>query len=150
EKMMVRREPGQEAAGAMAITLGYQLKGMERHPFDMRVTSELLDCATMASLRMRELFHFNHHQESTLVSSCPLSDPALRMKKYLMSVTLPRASGLLRRTSIPLMTPVVHVGRAYSHPNQRGIPTTSAAMARTGFALRHKIKASTRIASRTM
>src|SRR5262252_4642676 len=50
---------------------------------------------------------------------------------YLMSVTLPRASGLPRRTSIPSMTPVVHVGRAYSHPNQRGIPTASAAMTRT-------------------
>src|SRR6516164_7563492 len=148
--MRARTDPGQEPVGPMAITLVYQLKSMERHPFDMRVTSELPDCATMASLRMRELFHFNHHQESWLISSSPLSDPALRMKKYLMSVTLPRASGLLRRTSIPLMTPVVHVGRAYSHPNQRGIPTTSAAMARAGFLLRHKIKASTRIASRTM
>ena len=28
-------------------------------------------------------------------------------------------------TSVPVITPVVHVGRAYSHPNQRGIPTTS-------------------------
>src|SRR5215467_5648811 len=145
-----RTHPGQESAGPMASTLGYQLKSMERHPVHMRVTSDLLDCATMASLRMRELFHFNHHQESTLVNSCPLSDPRLRMNMYLMSVTLPRASGLLRRTSIPSMTPVVHVGRAYSHPNQRGIPTTSAAIARTGFLLRHKIKASTRIASRTM
>src|SRR5215471_13182465 len=137
--MRVRTDPGQEAAGPMAITLGYQLKGMERHPVDTRVTSELPDCATMASLRMRELFHFNHHQESTLVSSCPLSDPALRMSMYLMSVTLPRASGLPRRTSIPVMTPVVHDGRAYSHPNQRGIPTASAAMARTEPPLRHKM-----------
>ena len=75
----------------------------------MRVTSELRDCATMASLWMRELFHFNHHQESWLISSSPLSD-CPRMKMYLMSVTLPRASGLLRRTSIPVMTPVVHEG----------------------------------------
>src|SRR5262245_41045050 len=103
---------------------------MERHPAHMRVTSELRDCATMASLRMRELFHFNHHQESWLISSSPLSD-CLRMKMYLMSVTLPWASGLLRRTSIPVMT-VVHDRRAYSHPNQRGIPTTTAAMARNG------------------
>src|SRR5215467_2878731 len=148
--MMVRSDPGQEPAGPMAITLGYQFKSMERHPVHMRVTSDLLDCATMASLRMRELFHFNHHQESWLISSCPLLDPRLRMNMYLMSVTLLRASGLLRRTSIPSMTPVVHDRRAYSHPNQRGIPTTSAAMARTGVPLRHKIKASTRIASRTM
>src|SRR5262249_32051101 len=147
--MMVRSDPGQEPAGPMAVTLGYQLKSMERHPVHMRVTSELRDCATMASLRMRELFHFNHHQESWLISSSPLSD-CPRMNMYLMSVTLPRASGLLRRTSIPVMTPVVHDRRAYSHPNQRGIPTTSAAMARTGVPLRHKIKASTRIASRTM
>ena len=35
-----------------------------------------------------------------------------------MSVVLPRASGSLRRTSVPVMTPVVHVGRAYSHPNE--------------------------------
>jgi hypothetical protein len=48
------------------------------------------------------------------------------------------------------MTPVVHVGRAYSHPNQRGMPTTSAAMAKTGAPLRHKMKASTRTAMRTM
>src|SRR6516162_5431175 len=148
--MRLRTHPGQESAGPMAITLGYPLKSMERHPVHLRVTSELLDCATMASLRMRELFHFNHHQESWLISSSPLLDPRLRMNMYLMSVTIPRASGLLRRTSIPVMTPVVHVGRAYSHPNQRGIPTTSAAMARAGFPLRHKIKASTRIASRTM
>ena len=73
--MRVRTDPGQEPAGPMAITLGYQLKSMERHPVHMRVTSELLDCATMASLRMRELFHFNHDQESWLISSCPLSDP---------------------------------------------------------------------------
>src|SRR5262245_29628828 len=147
--MMARSDHnGQGPAGPMAITLGYQPKSIERHPFHMSVTSELLDCATMASLRMRELF--NHHQESWLISSSPLSDPRLRMKMYLMSVTLPRASGLLRRTSIPVMTPVVHDRRAYSHPNQRGIPTTSAAMAGTGFPLRHKIKASTRIASRTM
>src|SRR5215470_12608486 len=137
-------------AGPMAITLGYQLKSMARQPVHMRVTSELLDCASIASLRMRELLNFNHHQASTFVSSCPLSEPRLRMNIYLMSVTLPRASGLPRRTSIPVMTPVVHDGRAYSHPNQRGIPTTSAVMARTELPLRHKMKASTRIASRTM
>src|SRR5262249_13315692 len=147
--MRVRTDPGQGPAGPMAITLGYQPKSMERHPFHIRVTSELLDCATMASLRMRELLNFNHHQESWLISSSPLSDPRLRMKMYLMSVTLPRASGLLRRTSIPVMTPVVHDRRAYSHPNQRGTPTTSAAMAIAAFPLR-QIKASTRIASRTM
>src|SRR6476620_7642858 len=62
---------------------------------------------------------------------------------YWISVVLPRASGSLRRTCVPVTTPVVHVGRAYSHPNQRGIPTTSAAMARTGASLRHKITAST-------
>jgi hypothetical protein len=60
--MRLRTHPGQESAGPMAITLGYQLKSMERHPVHLRVTSELLDCATMASLRMRELFHFNHHR----------------------------------------------------------------------------------------
>src|SRR5215831_14975331 len=109
--MRLRTHPGQESAGPMASMLGYQLKSMARHPVHMRVTSDLLDCATIASLRMRELFHFNHHQESWLITSCPLSDPRLRMNMYLMSVTLPRASGLLRR---------------------------------------HKIKASTRIASRTM
>src|SRR5262245_33989262 len=141
---------GQKPAGPMASMLGYQLKSMARHPVHMRVTSELADCASMASLRMRELLNFNHHQESWLTSSSPLSDPRLRMKMYLMSVTLPRASGLLRRTSIPVMTPVVHDGRAYSHPNQRRIPTTTAAMARTGVPLRHKKKASTKIASRTM
>src|SRR5262245_18042576 len=149
--MMVRSDHnGQGPAGPMAITLGYQPKSMARHPFQIRVTSELLDCATMASLRMRELLNFNHHQESWVISSSPLSEPRLRMRMCLMSVTLARAWGLLRRTSIPVMTPVVHDRRAYSHPNQRGIPTTSAAMAGTGFPLRHKIKASTKIASRTM
>jgi len=73
--MRVRTDPGQESAGPMAITLGYQLKSMERHPFDMRVTSELPDCATMASLRMRELLRFNHHQESWLISSSPCRTP---------------------------------------------------------------------------
>ena len=66
--MRLRTHPGQESAGPMASTLGYQFKSMERHPVHMRVTSDLLDCATMASLRMRELFHFNHHQESWLIS----------------------------------------------------------------------------------
>ena len=53
-------------------------------------------------------------------------------------------AGLVARYLI-VMTPVVHVGRAYSQPNQRGIPTTSAAMARTPTSLRHKINASTRL-----
>src|SRR4029077_5675687 len=148
--MMVRIDHnGQEPAAPMAITLGYQVKSVERHRFHMRVISVLRSCAVLASLKTRSLLRFNHHQESSLISSSPLSD-RLRIEMYSMSVVLPWASGSLRRTSVPVMTPVVHVGRAYSHPNQRGIPTTSAAMARTGVPLRHKIKASTRIARRTM
>src|SRR5215468_10069016 len=148
--MMVRTDHnGQEPAGPMASALGYQEKSVERHLFHMRVTSVLRSCAVWASLKMRSLLRFNHHQESSLVSSSPLSD-RLRMYMYWISVVLPWASGSLRRTCVPVMTPVVHVGRAYSHPNQRGIPTTSAAMARTEAPLRHKIKASTRTASRTM
>jgi hypothetical protein len=67
---------------------------------------------------------------------------------YWISVVLPRVSGSLRRTCVPVMTPVVHVGRAYSQPNQRGIPTTSAAMARTEAALRHKKPMSAKCQSR--
>src|SRR4029079_9159835 len=48
------------------------------------------------------------------------------------------------------MTPVVQVGRAYSQPIQRGMPTTRATMARSGAPLRDKIRASTTIASRKM
>src|SRR5262245_54390273 len=139
----------EEPAGRMAITFGYQLKSVERHRFHMTVISVLRDCAVFASLKTRELLNFNHHQESSLISSSPLSD-RLRMKTYWTSVVLPRRSGSLRRTSVPEMTPIVHVGRRYSHANQRGIPTRSAAMARTGASLRHKIKASTRVARRTM
>src|SRR5215510_7448943 len=148
--MMVRADHnGQEPAEPMVIALGYQVKSVERHRFHMTVISVLRSCAVLASLKTRSLLRFNHHQESSLISSSPLSD-RLRMYMYSKSVVLPFASGSLRRTSVPVMSPVVQVGRAYSHPNQRGTPTTSAAMARTKSPLRLNIKTSTRIASRTM
>src|SRR4029079_5502378 len=134
--MMVRIDHnGQEPAGPMAITLGYQEKSVERHRFHITVISVLRSCAVLASLKTRSLLRFNHHQESSLISSRPLSD-RLRMQMYSMSVVLPLPPGSLRRTSVPVMTPVVQVGRAYSHPNQRAIPTTSAAMVRTRLSLR--------------
>ena len=58
----------------MAITLGYQVKSVECHRFHMRVTSVLRDCAVLASLKTRSLLRFNHHQESSLIDSSPLSD----------------------------------------------------------------------------
>ena len=58
----------------MAIALGYQLKSVERHRVQMRVTSVLRDCAVLASLKTRSLLRFSHHQESSLTSSKPLSD----------------------------------------------------------------------------
>ena len=64
----IRHEP----AGWIAITLGYQLKSVERHRFHMSVTSVLRSCAVLASLKTRSLLRFNHH-------SSPLSD-RLRMK----------------------------------------------------------------------
>ena len=68
--MMARTDQnGQDAAGPMAMTLGYQLKSVERHRFHMRVISVLRDCAVLASLKTRSLFRFNHHQESSLTSS---------------------------------------------------------------------------------
>ena len=69
---------GQEPAGPMAITLGYQVKSVERQRFHMTVTSVLRDCAGLGSLKTRSLLRFNHHQESSLISSSPLSD-GLRM-----------------------------------------------------------------------
>ena len=62
---MVRTDPGQEPAGPMAITLGYQVKSVERHRFHMRVISVLRDCAVLASLKTRSLLRFNHHQVSS-------------------------------------------------------------------------------------
>ena len=58
----------------MAITLGYQVKSVERHRYHMRVISVLRSCAVLASLKTRSLLRFNHHQESSLTSSKPLSD----------------------------------------------------------------------------
>src|ERR1043165_9734716 len=73
--MMVRSDHhGQEPAGPMASALGYQEKSVERHRFHMRVTSVLRSCVVWASLKMRSLLRFNHHQESSLISSDPLSD----------------------------------------------------------------------------
>ena len=48
----------------MAITLGYQVKSVERHRFHMRVISVLRSCAVLASLKTRSLLRLNHHQES--------------------------------------------------------------------------------------
>ena len=77
--MMVRIDHhGQEPAGLMAITLGYQVKSVERQRFHMRVISVLRSCAVLASLKTRSLLRFSHHQESSLISSRPLSD-RLRM-----------------------------------------------------------------------
>ena len=64
--------------GPTAIALGNQVKSVERHRFHITVTSVLRDCAVLASLKTRSLLRFNHHQESSLVSSNPLSD-RLRM-----------------------------------------------------------------------
>ena len=62
--MMVRTDHhGQEPAGPMAITLGYQVKSVERHEFHMRVISVLRSCAVLASLKTRSLLRFSHHQE---------------------------------------------------------------------------------------
>ena len=72
---------GQEPAGPMAITLGYQVKSVERHLFHMRVISVLRDCAVLASLKTRSLLRFNHHQESSLISSSPC--PGAFRQKYL-------------------------------------------------------------------
>ena len=70
--MMVRTDHnGQEPAGPMASALGYQEKSVERHLFHMRVTSALRSCAVWASLKMRSLLRFNHHQELSLMSSSP-------------------------------------------------------------------------------
>ena len=69
---------GQEPAGPMAITLGYQVKSVECHRFHMRVIFVLRSYAILASLKTHSLLHFNHHQESSLISSSPLSD-RLRM-----------------------------------------------------------------------
>ena len=76
--MIFTENNGQEPAGPMAITLGYQVKSVERHPFHMRVISVLRSCAVLASLKTRSLLRFNHHRESSLISSSPLSD-RLRM-----------------------------------------------------------------------
>ena len=65
---------GQEPDGPMAIALGYQLKSVERHRFHITVISVLRSCAVLASLKTRSLLRFNHHQESSLTSSKPLSD----------------------------------------------------------------------------
>ena len=65
---------GQELAGRMVITLGYKEKSVERHRFHMSVISLLRSCAVFASLKTRSLLRFNHHQESSLTSSSPLSD----------------------------------------------------------------------------
>ena len=71
--MMARTDQTrQEPAGRMAITLGYKEKSVERHRFHMSVTSVLRSCAVLASLKTRSLLRFNHHQESSLVSSSPL------------------------------------------------------------------------------
>ena len=87
--MMVRKDHhGQAPDGPMAIALGYQLKSVERHQFHVRVISVLRDCAVLASLKTRSLLRFNHHHESSLISSSPLSD-RLRMYMYSMSVVLP-------------------------------------------------------------
>jgi hypothetical protein len=44
-KMVRIDHHGQEPAGPMAITLGYQVKSVERHRFHIRVISVLRDCA---------------------------------------------------------------------------------------------------------
>ena len=71
--MMARAHNGQELAGPMASALGYQEKSVERHRFHVTVISVLRDCAVLASLKMRSLFHFNHNQVSSLISSSPLA-----------------------------------------------------------------------------
>jgi hypothetical protein len=51
--MMVRTDHnGQEPAGPMAITLGYQEKSVERHRFHMRVTSVLREDALAVAIQL--------------------------------------------------------------------------------------------------
>ena len=61
--MMVRIDHnGQSRAGPMAITLGYQVKSVERHNSQdghFRVAR----LPVLASLKTRSLLRFNHHQE---------------------------------------------------------------------------------------
>src|SRR5215510_12266957 len=63
--MVLADHNGQEPAGPMAITLGYQVNSVERHRFHMTVISVLRSCAVLASLKTRSLLRFNHHQESS-------------------------------------------------------------------------------------
>jgi len=81
--MMVRADHnGQEPAEPMVIALGYQVKSVERHRFHMTVISVLRDCAVLASLKTRSLLRFNHHQESSLVSSSPPVGPATHVDVF--------------------------------------------------------------------
>ena len=147
---MVRNDHhGQEPDGPMAITLGYQLKSVERHRYHMRVISVLRSCAVLASLKTRSLLRFNHHQEFFVGQLHTPVGPFAHVDVFdvgriALSVGIAAAHfGSCDNAARPCWTCVFP-----SKPE--GDTHHECSDGQNGRPLRHKIKASPRIASRTM